>query len=856
MKQIPIKASYITLRKATTAAANEGQVFLPSRNFTNEEVLMRYAKDVSHSTESCNNCGFTIVFESVEKLDKEEGKPHNQVHNFIQNEIIPKLNKKSLKFALEKVEESNDEFLDKESYKAVLEDSLVIDRILTNEKSLSKRFNFDKLASTCKRSNKGCADTVYEMCDLIDTYDISPEAKFNIALENVTYTMGKVGIKSDEVSKAVVDYFLLKPVIPDAVYETAQSLVKNCRLLSESDKSDLSYFTEAKNDEYKKNITALACKCTTGEAKELIISSTSIKSEKEASAYIKKAVVVANDSPDGKHIVASIFTIPLRGKVSKSFVAYQYRLARDKNKITKKFDKDFDKKIEDIIDNEDDNFIKEASLFGEDDEYIEEGQSTIIEVEDNYYPNTAIMESEDFAESEDIKKILGQFKAEQKKSIGKFKYYLGKIYRKSPESIIDETPNILGIIRIVFVLAPASLPVIGIPLSLVVAFVDRMIAMKINETQTERLIKKLDAEIEKTNKDIEKKPQRKEELERYKKCLETNLKKVESYRKTITDHEVPGRESKNDSDFDFGDDLDFGLEQTLVALNAMGVIMNAYENNFTESVCSIFDEVIKEEPINYINFSGILEVCANCGDSINLTEFFNKANEFRSENANDSVQLAMMGTALNSVSYNLEQYKASTGMTLDRIISEAYYTEQLQDVVNEGFKLSKLKLLFQLAKEKGKDLSTKEKAFWRNADIYTSAFMRNIEKAMTSDRREGIIKGSLIPSFSKCMKSAIAIGAISFVNPVLGLITAMGMIGVSKKLNRREKQLIYDEIETELKVVEKEIEMANNDGDMKKYRCMLQYQKKLERERQRIKYGIKAHGRDAVLYKNTSPKGE
>ena len=56
--------------------------------------------------------------------------------------------------------------------------------------------------------------------------------------------------------------------------------------------------------------------------------------------------------------------------------------------------------------------------------------------------------------------------------------------------------------------------------------------------------------------------------------------------------------------------------------------------------------------------------------------------------------------------------------------------------------------------------------------------------------------------------------------------------------------MIYDEIDTELKVVEKELQLAENDGNMKKYRFLLQYQKKLARERQRIKYGLKVHGRD------------
>ena len=78
--------------------------------------------------------------------------------------------------------------------------------------------------------------------------------------------------------------------------------------------------------------------------------------------------------------------------------------------------------------------------------------------------------------------------------------------------------------------------------------------------------------------------------------------------------------------------------------------------------------------------------------------------------------------------------------------------------------------------------------------------------------------------------------------PMLGVITAIGIFASSKFLNGREKQLIYDEIDTELKVLEKEINMAEQDGDMNKYRFLLQYQKKLTREKSRIKYGATLKG--------------
>ena len=70
------------------------------------------------------------------------------------------------------------------------------------------------------------------------------------------------------------------------------------------------------------------------------------------------------------------------------------------------------------------------------------------------------------------------------------------------------------------------------------------------------------------------------------------------------------------------------------------------------------------------------------------------------------------------------------------------------------------------------------------------------------------------------------------------------MLGASKHLNHRERQLLMDEIETELRVVEKQIDIAQNDGDMNQYRFLLNYQKKLAREAQRIRYGLKVSGRN------------
>ena len=66
----------------------------------------------------------------------------------------------------------------------------------------------------------------------------------------------------------------------------------------------------------------------------------------------------------------------------------------------------------------------------------------------------------------------------------------------------------------------------------------------------------------------------------------------------------------------------------------------------------------------------------------------------------------------------------------------------------------------------------------------------------------------------------------------------MGALAVSKKLTRRERKAILDEIEVELKVVEKQISKAESDGNMKEYRHYLTAQRKLEREKMRIIYSL------------------
>lgn len=1033
---VPIMEKQNVLKEKDTSNISM-TLYNHTRENLNESVLRSFIDKVSKSPYDCNKY-WKPILEMAQKVKHDKG---SNIYNVIKNTVLWQLNKDNLNEAIKYVSESEvSEIIDMEP---ILEDNLIITRIASNHNALSKRFNFDKLASEYVKSDN-VPYGVYEMCELINTYDISENAKFNIALENITYAFRRSGYRKP-ILENIVDYFLSSSVIPDNRYSTMQSLVENSKFIENEEKKSISYFLEADNNKFEKEVIRLANKCNHPENKDFILSAVKLKTEKQAAGYIELAINKSNKyKDDAKYLIGSIFCIPLIGNISKAFVSYQYKLLSDKHNVKDNIDdNDFNSMVDYILDDEDDMIMEsellenqiideglisrireviktrnwkkkvkesdfDASIepiakfnrkkassgnldtFYRNNDYCIEGVSgddqlcqiianrlythckkidmpIDIYVFDsnlmnkkydlagkNAYPkdyhfvvvslkevmkykqnNTVavkgalgarwfndivdnneyaeyragrhketqqiqwlikqfgrredvnesvindkfcinldkvnpldissigedlnhiqdyseILESEEYADSQDIKAILKDFKAEQKKDMGKFKYYLSKIYRKSPESIIDDTPHILSTIRVVFILTPMALPVIGPIIALVMTIIDKLLSMKINDKESEKLIRKLESERDKVDKDIEKHPDKKDELEKYGKCIDQCIKKVDAYREAhITSDELEnrrGNSSKDDDlDFDFGgdDDFDFNFEAAITTMEAISIIAEAETNNLTyrlSQLCPFFDSTV---------ISDLSELMKMAPRSINENHVLLNAKTYNTHNKPlyESVEL---NTIINS---KLNYKDKHIDNTINDIIREAYIVKELTSLVNEvesydrrfiteASIINKIKLTLQAGKGKLKDLSTKEKSMWQTLDIYASGFTRNLEKALTSNRREGIIKGSLIPSFSKCIKSGILVAGVSIVNPVLGIITAMGMIGASKALNDKERKLIYDEIDTELKVVEKEIEMANNDGDIKKYRMLLQYQKRLEREKQRIKYGVRAQGRN------------
>lgn len=160
--------------------------------------------------------------------------------------------------------------------------------------------------------------------------------------------------------------------------------------------------------------------------------------------------------------------------------------------------------------------------------------------------------------------------------------------------------------------------------------------------------------------------------------------------------------------------------------------------------------------------------------------------------------------------------------------------------VNEdaGSILNTLALAWQGFKSKAKNFDAKQKEMSRDMDMNFNGFMRSMKKALVGDRREQIIRGEICPSLSKIIKVSVALIAAGVASGTVAVpaIGALGLLGMSKMMTNKEVGFIIDEIDIELKVLEREVQKAESSGSPKKYRNLLSIQKKLLRERQRIQY--------------------
>ena len=643
------------------------------------------------------------------------------------------------------------------------------DRVLTNHSKLTKRFNLDNMVRKCPLTEAALKECVYNICDLINTYESAFGVRYDIALENIMYLMSKncVPVDNKFILETVTDYFLMTELneeTADAKLHDMIYIIENSKFFSPEELSVVSYLYE---DE--------------------------------------QAIIEAVENEE------DIEQIPLEeNKVHDMFMKY-----KKKKTIT----------------------IKKKNKL----------------------------------ESLKIKKIIHDFKKEHNKSIEKFKIAVSRIFVNSPEGIINELPDIFEFVRLGIVLGGFAInPILGI-ITLITGFFLRMkVARERMEKVCEQYEKERDRYKKKMNEtDDEKKKEKYKALyNQYK----NDLYKLESYRDDLyTEEENDKRmeekyakeaEASDGDDLDFDFDMDFNFDEQ-TAINYTELLSTLYEQlSYTRGdlMVAISNNIKDMDSDDIYNISEAVKVCndiVDCPRYITILE--NELERIRNNKHSSFIaSLQKIDTIktcisdINSVKYNslLETAYISNDIDLpdmetvyetmkykyDIIDDTIDYISESKDEKSGMSFLSKVKIAGENLRRSMLKAKDKDKQLSMKLDSELNRTMKSAKKAMISDSRESIIRGSFLPSASKCIHLALAGGVVALFSPVAAVIALIGFIGSSKVLTEKERNLILDDIDIEIKMCDKYLKAAEDKDDLVAVREIMKTKRDLERQRARILY--------------------
>ncbi len=623
-----------------------------------------------------------------------------------------------------------------ESYRQMIETAnvnVVCDRIIENYDKISKRFNLELLFNENTRKN-GVYDTVVELCNFIDTYDMPTYVKFNTVIETAWYGFERNAVQYTKANilEAAIDFFAFKE---DGLKE-CKSILETTVLYDKSDSEDIDVITEEEPEE----------------------------NEKSSSGFEEVAKYYNNIAP----------------------------------KFFSESTEDFDKIFLDFKKND----------------------------------------LEDHPEK-------------------KLKALATKLYSLKPSEIIEGTPKLFTWIRSFFIIGSGVIPVIG-PILMIVSYAcDKILSMHMEKKELEQMNKAFINEIKATKSKIETTNDRekKDRLEKYLKEIEDAQKKIEEkYYASLSDKELDKvYDDKYSSNDEFDDDF-FNL----------GDMMESVAS-YAESISESYQIINKESMFNLPSMLDdtmielVSEAVAMYPDELYFEQFTSGIShcireEKKQRNIDGGMDHFIRINALENAFIAAKTIKIHEDpKTIDEL---AVYLDRLDEatkaisilISNESNKLleasfsNTVKVAQMKLRNLMQKMSDKDRKISKDIDVTMNNLSKNAERALTNDNRESIIRGSIIPSASKCIKLAITTGLAWLVNPAIAVIGLLAYIGTSMKFKSKERQMIVDELEIELKVCDKYLDLAESRNDMKAYKELLTIQRDLERQLQRVKYKMAIKG--------------
>lgn len=253
--------------------------------------------------------------------------------------------------------------------------------------------------------------------------------------------------------------------------------------------------------------------------------------------------------------------------------------------------------------------------------------------------------------------------------------------------------------------------------------------------------------------------------------------------------------------------------------------------------------------IEFVNLNDIITKVY--GDNKNLQQFVDSVKYHQNPNAKYIEDLYNLDKGEDEkLDLNVTNYEEAVNI-LEQLVMNRSKTQPLNENV-----INTLQLAWQDFKGKVKKLSAKEQEMSRDMDMNFNNFVRSMKNSLSGNRREAIIRDQLCPSLSKMIKIGIPVAATAIINPIIPAISALSWMVLSKVATDKEVAFILDEFDIELKVLDREIQKAEQGGSPQKYRKLLTIQKKLMREKQKIQYKYALSGKRIKMVSNYKPQGD
>lgn len=715
-----------------------------------------------------------------------------------------------------------------------INNNVTIDKIIDNHNKISKRFNVD--AYTLEHAfYMDPVDVSDQICEWIDTYNMPGYAKLQTAVEETGYMLQKCGAKynRNDVLRSVVEYFLINGTVTG---DEAKKVLESSKVISEADTSEVRYlFNEYTSDE----ISAAIQKCKKEELTESkfnkVMNSIYTKSPEQivdgtpnVLAWIRQVVVL---STLGTNIILGAVIILIdkliQMNINRKQVEKVTKVIKSEQEKTKKalasaegtkkdrlekYSDGLDKALDELNAHKDKLYTADE-LRSQDEIETEAADNIPITLDEfqnfkfDKIADTAADAAKYIKDSYSKNKANAAVKSTIKKAPDEDVDKDGNRKKKVPSPISDALANGLKSISSHFTEALFD--------SNMNLFDAVLVTFNVSEAKAEKAYDLMTSICEDVNNRFGNKDMK----------FYSNTAGDNAEIHLVNTSPIMLKESERNY-------LDCFSDSDIHTISEFYYLTHLIEEYVSYKPDKILTDLLESDLgfeeayliMNLQKYSGINEA----------DEVWDKLKDkYTNKNYNTKdIEKVNENTLLNGLSYEFNGRDIPFDIQVEAC-------GLMRGLLNESFDTSGVKVALQGMKNKVKNLSVKEKEVSRNMDVAANGLMRSVENALTNDRREAIIKGSIIPSFSKCVKTAIAAGGVAvIVDPMVAVIGLIGGLAGSRYLNNKERMLLLDEIEVELKVVEKELQRAENDDDMAKYRKLLTYQKKLKKEDFKLRYNV------------------